>query len=131
MENVIVNGIDITDLVISFESYDEMNENMIIGSAVSRQIKLKIKNKDNQLEGMLDYPFIIGKQENLVDFKLDKETVSRLHLKIDQKEERYFIQDLNSTNGTMLCGRLLENNEEAELFTGDEISIAGYRYRFE
>ena len=77
------------------------------------------------------YPFIIGKQENLVDFKLDKETVSRLHLKIDQKEERYFIQDLNSTNGTMLCGRLLENNEEAELFTGDEISIAGYRYRFE
>ena len=58
MENVIVNGIDITDLVISFESYDEMNENMIIGSAVSRQIKLKIKNKDNQLEGMLDYPFI-------------------------------------------------------------------------
>ncbi len=80
---------------------------------------------------VLYYPFIIGKQENLVDFKLDRETVSRLHLKIDQVGDSYRIQDLNSTNGTMLCGRLLENNEEAELFAGDEISIARYRYRFE
>ena len=74
MENVIVNGIDITDLVISFESYDEMNENMIIGSAVSRQIKLKIKNKDNQLEGMLDYPFIIGNKTYIVYEKPEKWT---------------------------------------------------------
>lgn len=74
MENVIVNGIDITDLVISFESYDEMNENMIIGSAVSKQIKLKIKNKDNQLEGMLDYPFIIGNKTYIVYEKPEKWT---------------------------------------------------------
>lgn len=77
------------------------------------------------------YPFIIGKQENLVDFKLDKDTVSRLHLRIDRDGDSYRIKDLNSTNGTRLCGRLLENNEEAELQKGDEICIARYRYRFE
>ena len=100
-------------------------------STKSQQIVLSAMDSNRTDIPIPYYPFIIGKQEDLVDFKMGKETVSRLHLKIDQKEERYFIQDLNSTNGTMLCGRLLENNEEAELFTGDEISIAGYRYRFE
>ena len=77
------------------------------------------------------YPFIIGKQANLVDFVLERDTVSRLHLRIDRDGEQYKIKDLNSTNGTLLCGRLLENNEEAQLNTGDEICISQYRYRFE
>ncbi len=77
------------------------------------------------------YPFIIGKQENLADYILDRETVSRLHLRIDQKDGRYYVQDLNSTNGTMVDGRMLENNETAEIWEGVEVNIAGVRYRFE
>lgn len=77
------------------------------------------------------YPFIIGKQENLVDHLLPYDTVSRLHLRIDREGEQYFVQDLNSTNGTTVEGRLLENNESAEIHEGDEIHIARYRYRFE
>lgn len=77
------------------------------------------------------YPFIIGKQDNLVDYKLERDTVSRLHVRIDQVGETYQIKDLNSTNGTYLQGRLLDNNEEAELHIGDEVCIARYRYRFE
>lgn len=77
------------------------------------------------------YPFIIGKQENLVDHVLNRETVSRLHLRIDRKEERYYVQDLNSTNGTLINGRMLENNETVEIREGTEINIAGGRYRFE
>lgn len=76
------------------------------------------------------YPFIIGKQENLVDHVLDRETVSRLHLRIDQKDGRYYIQDLNSTNGTMVDNRMLENNETIEIREGVDVSIAGIRYRF-
>lgn len=77
------------------------------------------------------YPFIIGKQENLVDFLLPYDTVSRLHLRIDREGSRFFVQDLNSTNGTTVSGHLLENNESAELHEGEEIHIARYRYRFE
>lgn len=77
------------------------------------------------------YPFIIGKQDNLVDYKLNRDTVSRLHIRIDRFEERFRIQDLNSTNGTMVRGQLLNNNESVELESGDEVSIAQYRYRFE
>lgn len=77
------------------------------------------------------YPFLIGKQENLVDFPLREDTVSRLHLRIDREGGAYRIQDLNSTNGTYLRGKLLENNEAAVLSVGDEVAIAGFPYRFE
>ncbi|MCD8220603.1 MAG: FHA domain-containing protein [Clostridiales bacterium] len=77
------------------------------------------------------YPFVIGKQENLVDYRLDDDTVSRLHLKIDCRDDQYLLQDLNSTNGTTLRGQLLENNAVEEVRTGDEVGIARYRFRFE
>ncbi len=77
------------------------------------------------------YPFVIGKQYNMVDCCLSDDTVSRLHLKVEKKDDRYTIQDLNSTNGTSLNGELLENNEEREISTGDVIGIARLRFRFE
>ena len=66
-----------------------------------------------------------------MDHVLLRDTVSRLHLRIDRQDDRYFVQDLNSTNGTSVAGRLLENNESAEVREGEEVRIAGYRYRFE
>ncbi|MGN0158663.1 MAG: DUF6382 domain-containing protein [Brotaphodocola sp.] len=76
------------------------------------------------------YPFIIGKQEHLVDHYLNHETVSRLHVRIERTDDGWTIQDLNSSNGTMIAGRLLENNEIAPLHLGDEVRIADLRYRF-
>lgn len=100
-------------------------------SSETGQRMLRTLDSDGENIPLPYYPFIIGKQDNLVDYKLDRETVSRLHVRIDQAGEAYRIKDLNSTNGTFLRGRLLENNEEAELHTGDEVCIARYRYRFE
>lgn len=77
------------------------------------------------------YPFIIGKQAKLVDYQLKKDTVSRLHLRIDREGDCYQAQDLNSTNGTCIGGRPLENNESALLQIGDEVQIADVRFRFE
>lgn len=60
MKNIRLNNTDITHLVTSFEIYEEMNEDTVIGGAISTQIKLTLKNKDDQLKGLLDYPFFIG-----------------------------------------------------------------------
>jgi hypothetical protein len=76
------------------------------------------------------YPFVIGKQESLVDYRLNRDTVSRLHVRIDRDDGRYYITDLNSSNGTILRGNMLENNEKSEIFIGDEVSIAQYRFVF-
>ena len=93
--------------------------------------RLRALDSENEDITISYYPFVIGKQENLVDYQLKQDTVSRLHVRIDQKEDGYQIQDLNSTNGTCLKGRLLENNEAAALSVGDEIRIANCRYLFE
>lgn len=77
------------------------------------------------------FPFIIGKNSSLADYHLDYETVSRLHVKIDRDSEGFQITDLNSTNGTSVRGRLLENNECGLLQVGDEVHIAEWKYRFE
>lgn len=74
MENVIVNGIDITKYVTSFEQYDEMEDDKLIGNTVSTQIKVILKDKDNQLKDLLDYPFIIGNKTYIVYDKPEKWT---------------------------------------------------------
>ena len=74
METVKINNIDISSLVISFETYEEMSKDRIIGSTVSKQIKLKIKNKDNSLKGLLDYPFLIGNNSYIVYERPEKWT---------------------------------------------------------
>jgi len=77
------------------------------------------------------YPFIIGKQQNIVDYYLDRDTVSRLHLRIDRDNNGYRVTDLNSTNGTIIGGKTLENNETMELQSGDVVCISRYRYQFD
>lgn len=75
-------------------------------------------------------PFIIGKQEGLADYVLFRDTVSRLHVKIDREGKEYRITDLNSTNGTMVGGRLLEMNETVMLLPGEEVYIANIGFIF-
>ena len=61
---------------------------------------------------------------------LARDTVSRLHARIDREGEEYRITDLNSTNGTTVGGRLLEMNETAVLLPGEEVYIANIGFIF-
>lgn len=76
------------------------------------------------------FPYIIGKQEDLVDYVLTRQTVSRLHLRIDKEGEEYRVTDLNSTNGTQVGGRLLEANETVAIRPGESLCIADLVYIF-
>lgn len=75
-------------------------------------------------------PYLIGKQEGMVDCILAGETVSRIHARIDREGEEYRISDLNSTNGTSVNGRILETNETVALNKGDEVFIANFAFIF-
>lgn len=76
------------------------------------------------------FPFIIGKQEGIVDHVLKRPTVSRLHLRIDWEEGEYKITDLNSSNGTVVAGKCLEANESCLVNSGDKIQIADLPFVF-
>ena len=76
------------------------------------------------------FPFVIGKYPDLVDYALERPTVSRLHVRIDRTEEGFTVTDLNSTNGTMVDGKLLEANETVPISPGDILYIADIGYTF-
>lgn len=87
-------------------------------------------NKDQGLIEITYLPFVIGKHEELSDYCLCQPTVSRLHLRVDKKEEVFIVTDLNSTNGTIVEGHHLEANETVSIKNGDIIYLADAGFRF-
>ena len=77
-----------------------------------------------------EFPFFIGTLKTKVDGVINSRSVSRFHAKFEKKEERFYLTDLNSTNGTFLNGVRLEANESKEIAVGDLVSFADVAYYF-
>ncbi len=71
----------------------------------------------------------IGCGEN-VEVKIEKETVSQLHARIEKEGDSYYIEDLNSTNGTFVNDEPLVYKERRKLNSNDIVCFADARYRF-
>ena len=54
----------------------------------------------------------IGKRKEEADVVLEDMSVSRLHARIVKEKEKFYIEDLNSTNGTYCNGKLLNYKEK-------------------
>ena len=92
---------------------------------------LEPEDKDNySVIAITDFPYVIGKLKTNVDYFLDREVVSRYHLKITKEDESYYITDLNSTNGTSLNDKPLSCYQRQEITKADKVSIAGIKYSF-
>ena len=69
--------------------------------------------------------FMIGRDQNLADFNMsDNKFISRCHALIIMKENKYFIRDLGSVNGTYIDGVKIQPNQEVEIFTASRIRFA-------
>ena len=71
----------------------------------------------------------IGKAED-AELRIEKDTISRYHARIDAKNKEYYIEDLNSTNGTYINDELLPYKEVRQLKSNDIIRFADVKYRF-
>jgi hypothetical protein len=63
------------------------------------------------------------------DIRLDDRYASGIHARVFNRGGGYFVEDMNSTNGTLLNSRELHG--EAELTPGDVIRIGDTEFRFE
>ncbi len=66
---------------------------------------------------------VIGRGRG-ADFVVPEPTISRAHAAVGYDEDGFFVQDLGSTNGTLLNG---ENRQKEPLEHGDEIQIGKLR----
>ncbi|MBW2063885.1 MAG: FHA domain-containing protein [Deltaproteobacteria bacterium] len=57
------------------------------------------------------------------DIQILDKTVSRRHLEIVRRENRYFARDLESLNGTFLDGRYIRPGEEVEIREGSPVVL--------
>lgn len=110
----------------------EINPTVLLNAKMSSQgCYLDPEDKDIlDVIQINNFPFVIGKQKGYVDYHLDREVVSRYHIKITREEGRYYITDLNSTNGTCLNKNPLPCYQRSEIKEGDEVTIAGIKYWF-
>ena len=74
------------------------------------------------------FPFYIGSAEQYADFVFQGEGVSRIHCCISKKEERYYLSDLNSTNGTYLNQTEVLPGKDVLLSANDEIRVGGFDF---
>lgn len=87
-------------------------------------------------EGMGDYPdfeidkmiCVIGKSHR-ARLQIDRDTISHFHAKIEYADG-YYIEDMNSTNGTFVNDEILNYRERRQLNPGDVIRFADVKYRF-
>lgn len=64
------------------------------------------------------------------DLRIDRDTISQMHARIDHEEDSYYIEDLNSTNGTFVNDEPLPYKERRKLNSNDIVRFADIRYRF-
>jgi hypothetical protein len=118
------------------ELEEDYNPTCLLSEAGKKTEALKlclrpVTDPDYQPILLTEYPFFIGKLKTNVDYCLDQKVISRYHAKITKEEERYYITDLNSTNGTFVNGQMLQTYEKKEIILGDEIAFANISYVFE
>ena len=69
---------------------------------------------------------VVGRDET-ADIRVDEALVSRVHARIERREERFVVLDLGSTNLTRVNGEVVS---ERELRHGDEVKFARAVCRF-
>ena len=72
---------------------------------------------------------ILGKNPK-VKLYIGRETISQFHAKFDYIDKTYYIEDMNSTNGTFVNDEMLNYKEKRALTSGDVLRFADVKYRF-
>ena len=69
--------------------------------------------------------FLIGRHAPAVHAVVDDPTVSRSHARITREAGRFFIEDLGSSNGTLVNGARLRPGEKQVIRSGDSVQFGG------
>jgi hypothetical protein len=88
-----------------------VEERLLIGRVNGKEVTIPLTN----------FPATLGKQAGISDIILDDNAVSKMHARFEEHEGRIYILDLNSTNGTIRNGTMLDINSPVVLEVGDRL----------
>ena len=116
----------IKDIIVRFFNYIKEGGKQNASNAEIRDIMCRLDivsgpMKGHSFEIKEDVTLIGRTQEN--DIEINDKTISRRHIKITKKNNKFFIEDLESYNGLKVDGTLARSGEEIELMDGIVYSI--------
>ena len=120
----------ISDAVLATEvEHNLSDQERLAINALPKGSALLIVRKGPNLGArfLLDTPSAIAGRHPDNDIFLDDVTVSRKHAAFNRVDNKFFIRDLGSLNGTYLGTEVVD---EARLANGDEVQIGKYRFMF-
>jgi hypothetical protein len=108
-----------THPTICLSDYREQPEGLLLYEGYENFSDIRIEKESLQ----------IGHSDDS-DVVITKDTISRYHARIEREDKAFFLEDLNSTNGTYVNEEPLEYKEKRKLKTNDMIRFADVKYRF-
>lgn len=124
---------DFDDVDFVYHEDDEINEpTVLLSQSGSEAIgKLVYEGPGDEEDFVINKDLVkIGSSSKDNDLVLSSNVISRHHAKITRDGGNYFIEDLNSTNGTKVNGEILSYKELLKLNRMDEIEFADVVYKF-
>lgn len=112
--------------VVETDDYVDEDATMLLtGGGILKPIVLKSVNLDKEIIFKpLKFPCVIGKSARSCDLVVDSPVISRVHARIIEQNNEYYIEDLNSTNHTYLNDVKINSHEVLRINEGDQISFA-------
>ena len=111
------------------ESGPEISEKTVLLSELKKpEVPELVCNQTGEVVLLAKFPFYIGSAKEYADFVPVGEGISRIHCCINKKENKYYLADLNSTNGTYLNQKEVIPGKDALLSEGDEIRVSSQEF---
>lgn len=98
------------------------NETVFLGNCIVEERMLCGRINGREVNILLDkLPMTVGKMANMSDVVIHDTSVSKMHARFEERDGRVYLCDLNSTNGTVHNGELLNINQSVLLEPGDRL----------
>ena len=96
--------------------------------------RLYMKNEDSYeqpLENIepVKYPCTIGSLEGSADIFIDSPVISKMHACLLKEDDKFYIEDMNSTNGTYINDERIAMHSKTRIADGDILRVAAYNFK--
>lgn len=106
------------------------DETVLLSSTIVNPYLSRICGSGIERIDLTNSNFVIGRQNGVVNYSVEEQSIGRMHAEFIKKESQYFIKDLNTRNGTFLNEERLIGEQLMLLNSGDKIKLANIEFVF-
>ena len=117
---------------ISYQGYNDGSDDTVILGCNQTSRAYLIDDNENYGEKIIinKDTFVIGRLKSVVDYEITNKTVGKTHAKFIKQDNKYYLVDLESKNGTYINSTKLMPNSLYEVEDGASIVFSNVKYTF-